>query len=75
MWDVYNVCINYSAEAFLHGEVEGFEGDEAGNNVHRDLQVLHCGKTITDIHCEGVIALGKRWAYITKIKPDDLEPW
>lgn len=57
MWDVYYLSINDSAEAFLHSKVEGLDGDESGHNVHRDPQVLHCVKAITDVHCEGIITL------------------
>lgn len=57
MWDVNDLCVNCPAEAFLHWKVEGLDGDEPWHDVHRNVQVLHCCKTITDIHCEGVIAL------------------
>lgn len=57
MRDVDNLCVDHPAEAFLHCEVEGNEGDEPGHDVHRDVQVLHRGKTVTDINGEGVIAL------------------
>lgn len=57
MWNVDNLLINLPAEAFLHGKVEGLNRDDPGHNVHRNMQVLHCGKTIADIHCEDIIAL------------------
>lgn len=57
MWDVYNFFINHSVETFLHCKVGDVERDEPGQDVHGDLQVLHGGKTITDIHCKGIIAL------------------
>lgn len=57
MHNINNVCGNCPTEAFLHSKVEGLQGDEPGHDVHGDVQVLHCRKTITDIHCEAVIAL------------------
>lgn len=62
MWDINNLGIKWPVRAFLHSEVEGLDGDEPGHDVHRNVQVLHCGKTITDVHDEHISALGEdRW--------------
>lgn len=57
MWNVNDLSVNCSAEALLYCKIEGLDGDEPGHDVQRNVQVLHCCKTITDFHCEGIISL------------------
>lgn len=62
MRDINNLGVNRPGETFLHGEIEGLDGDEPWHDVHRNVQVLHGGKTVTDIHGEDISALeGDRW--------------
>lgn len=62
MRDINNLSGNWSGKTFLHSEVEGVDGDEPGDNVHRNVQVLHGGKTVTDVHNEQISALEEdRW--------------
>ena len=57
MQDVQDLRIDCPALALLHREVEGLDGDDPGDDVHGDVQVLHRGETITDIYCEVIFAL------------------
>lgn len=59
MRDINDLGINWPGKSFLHTEIEGLDGDEPGDDVHRNVQVLHGGKTITDVHGEDVSALEK----------------
>lgn len=59
MRDINNLGINWPGKSFLHTEIEGLDGDEPGHDVHGNVQVLHGGKTITDVHGEDISALEK----------------
>lgn len=62
MWDINNLSINWPGKTFLHSEIEGLDWDEPGHDVHRNVQVLHGGKTVTDVHNEHISALEEgRW--------------
>lgn len=62
MRDINNLGINWSGKTFLHSEVEGLNGDEPGHDVHRNAQLLHGGKTVTDVHNKHISALEEdRW--------------